>query len=238
MSRQAPAWQYDEFRHVGADYADPAVAEGYDARHQRLRGDLAAEADHLLDALGVQPGQTVIDFGCGTGTLALQAARRGATVYAVDVSEAMLAVARRNAAAAGIEGIHWFRGGFLTYEHPGDPADCITSSAALHHLPDFWKLVGLRRLFGMLRAGGRLHLMDTVYSFPVEEHAAFIAAKVAWFSQQVDAEFGDEVATAFREEYSTLDWVMEGLLRRAGFVIERANYPDPMLANYLCRKPG
>ncbi len=235
-----PAWQYDEYRHVGADYADPALAEAYDAQHQRFRGDTTVEADSVFDVLfgilGVVPGQTLIDLGCGTGTFAIQAARRGITVFAVDVSAAMLAVAERKAAAAGVSDITFCQGGFLTYEHNGVPADIIHSSFALHHLPDFWKLIGLRRLAGMLKDDGMFFLWDTVYSFAPEDYARLMAEKVAWFTDRVNVEFGQEVATAFREEFSTCDWIMEGLLTRAGFSIEQAEYPEGMLARYRCRK--
>ncbi|HOF87890.1 MAG TPA: class I SAM-dependent methyltransferase [Armatimonadota bacterium] len=231
-----PAWQYDECRHVGVDYADPQVAEEYDARHQRFRGDLAAEADRLLDALGVRAGHSLLDVGCGSGNLAIQAARRGVIAYGVDVSPAMLAVARRKADAAGVTGATFRQGGFLTYTHDGPPADVLVSMAALRHLPDFWKLVGLRRLAGMLRDDGLCYLMDTVYSFPPPDYARFMAETVARFARNAGEEFGQEVATAFREEFSTCDWIMEGVLTRAGFVIERAEYPDGMLARYWCRK--
>ena len=39
----------------------------------------------------------------------------------------------------------------------------MVSIAALHHLPDFWKLAGLTRAAEMLKAGGRLFLFDIVF---------------------------------------------------------------------------
>lgn len=233
-----PPWQYDEFRHIGVNYADEQIAETYDTHHQRFRGDLLEEADRLLDRLDVQPSQTLIDIGCGTGSVAIQAARRGMTVYAVDVSPAMLAVAQQKVDAAGITGITFCRGGFLTYAHQGEPADVIVSIAAMHHLPDFWKGVALHRIANMLRSGGRFYLMDTVYSFAPQDHARTMSEAVAWFTEHAGASFGDEVAMAFREEFSTSDWIMEGLLARAGLRIEQAEYPNGMLAHYWCRKPS
>ena len=231
-----PAWQFNEFKHCGVDYADPAVARGYDAQHEQFRGDMAAECDHLLDWLGVRPGEVVIDMGCGTGAFAVQADRRGAVVYAVDVSPAMLAVAEGKVRAAGVVNITFCHGGFLTYEHPGETADLVVSTSALHHLPDFWKLVGLQRIAGMLKEGGRLYLQDVVFSFAAGEHAQVFDQKVTWFESQVNGDFAREVAVTFSDEYGTYDWIMEGLLARAGFAIEQALYPDVMLARYLCTK--
>lgn len=231
-----PAWQYNEFKHVGVDYADPQHAAAYDETFSRFRGDPTPANELFLDALGVQAGQTLIDLGCGTGDLAIQAAKRGAVVYAVDVSVAMLEVAKKKAEAAGVDTIAFCRGGFLTYEHQGAPADVVTSCAALHHLPDFWKGIGLRRVAGMLGEGGRFYLMDTVYSFDPTEYGAFFDEKTAWATQHVSADFGREVEIAVRDEFSTCDWIMEGLLTRAGFAIEQAQYPDGMIARYWCRK--
>ena len=53
-------------------------------------------ADH------VQPGDRVLEIGCGTGTLALMMAQRGATVVGIDASPLMLAEARRKADQAGL----------------------------------------------------------------------------------------------------------------------------------------
>jgi cyclopropane fatty-acyl-phospholipid synthase-like methyltransferase len=190
----------------------------------------------LLDELAVQPSQTLLDLGCGSGSLAIQAARRGMTIYAVDVSPAMLAVAQRKADAADVTVVTFCQGGFLTYLHQGAPADVIVSVAALHHLPDFWKSVGLQRLAGMLRDGGLFYLMDTVYSFPPQDYARVMTETVAWFTHQAGTAFGEEAAMAFREEFSTNDWIMEGLLERAGFHIERSEYSSGILGRYWCRK--
>lgn len=48
--------------------------------------------------------------------------------------------------------------------------------------------------------------------------------------------FAREVEVSFSTEFGTFDWIMEGLLTRAGFAIEQALYPDVMIARYLCRK--
>jgi len=233
--RSWPTWQYDEFQHCGVDYNDTLLAESFDEQHACFRGDMAAAAEDLLDELGVTPGQTLLDLGCGTGFLAVQAARRCRTVYAVDVSPAMLQVARRKADAAGVENIVFSRGGFLTYEHTESKIDVITSMAALHHLPDFWKLIGLRRITDMLADDGLFYLMDSVYSFPPDEYAHYFDGQVAWAREHVNEAFSQEITVALRDEHSTWDWIMEGLLTKAGFTIERALYPG-LIARYWCRK--
>jgi putative AdoMet-dependent methyltransferase len=47
-----------------------------------------------------------------------------------------------------------------------------------------------------------------------------------------------ESETHVREEYSTCNWIMEGLLDKAGFRVETVDYRDEFLAAYLCTKKG
>ena len=79
-------WYYNERRRIGLD---SAVASIYD-RHDD--SDIRARA--ALTMLGVQPGWRVADIGCGNGVLACEAALLGAEVDAIDISPAMLALAR------------------------------------------------------------------------------------------------------------------------------------------------
>lgn len=60
--------------------------------------------DRLIDALALQGGETLLEIGCGTGRNLIRAARvwPEARLYGIDISEAMLATARANVAAAGL----------------------------------------------------------------------------------------------------------------------------------------
>ena len=90
------SWQYDEFQQVGTDYGSKTEAEIYDATHSDFR-DIETESLHVLDSLGIKSGNVLIDFGSGTGTFAIQAAKRCNKVYAVDVSPAMIERAKTKA---------------------------------------------------------------------------------------------------------------------------------------------
>jgi len=61
------------------------------------------EVDFLVDALGLAPGDAVLDAGCGPGRHALELARRGIHVTGVDISEPFIELARDAAAAEGLE---------------------------------------------------------------------------------------------------------------------------------------
>src|SRR3990172_3305564 len=132
------SWRYDEFKQVGTDYSSKAEVEHYDWSHSKFR-DMEAEGATILDLLQTRQDDVLIDFGSGTGTFAIQAARRCARVYAIDVSQAMLDFAAAKAIKAGRNNIEFHYAGFLTYEHNDSPADAVVTTYAFHHLPDFWK---------------------------------------------------------------------------------------------------
>lgn len=69
-----------------------------------------AEIAALADRLGLDGSQTVVDIGCGPGTLSLPIAQRAARVIAVDPVPGMLATGERRARATGVTNITWVQG--------------------------------------------------------------------------------------------------------------------------------
>lgn len=66
-------------------------------------------AAHLVRYAGVKTGQRVLDVGCGTGVVAITAARLGARVTALDLTPQLLERARENSCIAGVE-VDWHEG--------------------------------------------------------------------------------------------------------------------------------
>jgi len=232
---RGPAWRYDETKACGAKFNNFLLARIYDTYHQMFR-DYRREAEQIVASLGLAPSATVIDMGCGTGAFAVHAAPHYRKIYAVDIAPAMLNRARRKARRAGLTNIEFRRGGFLSYEHPDDPVDAVVSVLALHHVPDFWKLVGLHRLASMLQPRGRLYLLDVVFSFDMARYESGIARFIQKMSLDMGPDGRGSLEMHVREEYSTCHWIMEGLLASAGFQIDAANYINEFLAGYLCTK--
>ncbi len=232
---RGPAWRYDERKPWGVDFNNFLVARAYDQYHESFR-DYRREAEQIIAALELDPFAAVLDMGCGTGAFALHAAAYYRKVYAVDVAKAMLGRARRKAKKAGLTNIEFRHGGFLTYEHADPPVDAIVSMVALHHLPDFWKLVGLHRLASMMKPNGRLYLSDVVFSFDIGQYETAIERFVEKMTVPTLPSSHSAAQTHVRREYSTCGWIMEGLLERAGFQIDEADYKDDFLAAYVCTK--
>ena len=116
-------------------FAEPRLAEVYDPLDPD-RSDLDAYVA-MVDEFGAR---SVLDIGCGTGTLACLLARRGLTVTAVDPAAASLAVARTKPGADRVRWVH----GYAT----GNVAQVFVADAE-------WAAT-LRAAYAALRPGGRL----------------------------------------------------------------------------------
>ena len=228
-------WQYDEMRFCGVKFDKEEFAQKYDKHHQKFR-DYKKETDELIQLLAPGSQATVIDMGCGTGAFAIHAASYFRKIYAVDVSQAMIKCTIKKAQQANIDNIEFYHGGFLTYTHTDEPADAVVSKLALHHLPDFWKQIALRRLAKIIKPGGKLFLFDVVFSFDYRQYESYIPEYIQLMTERLGNEMKQEIDTHFRQEYSTFDWIMEGMLEKAGFEINKADYKEGFFATYLCTK--
>jgi ubiquinone/menaquinone biosynthesis C-methylase UbiE len=145
--RFVPAFQ---FRALGRFY-DPAVrALGADVLRSRL-----------IELVEVEPGERVLDVGCGTGTLllAIKAAQPGAEVVGVDPDPDILSIARAKAVREGAE--ISFEVGFADgLPHADGSFDRVVSTLAFHHLTRREKQDALAEAFRVLKPGGRLHIVD------------------------------------------------------------------------------
>jgi ubiquinone/menaquinone biosynthesis C-methylase UbiE len=228
-------WVVDELAYAGRENLDPAHVARYDGK---MYGEAAAELA-ALRAAGLSEDATVIDMGAGTGQFTLAAAGAVRKVFAVDVSPVMLEHLRTKLRNRGVGNVECVAGGFLTYEHAGEPADLVYSRFALHHLPDFWKARALVRMAGMLKPGGVLRLSDVVYGFEPAEAEACLEQ---WMSETAsDAVEGGwtraELEEHVRDEHSTFTWLLEPMIVKAGFEIEQADYSeDWIVASYRCVK--
>jgi len=113
------------------------------------RAVLAYEAELVLDLLGPEPGETILDAGCGTGIFTREFLRRGARVTGIDISLAML---RRAAVNTG-DGVY---GGvvadMLMLPFAGGSFDKTVSVAALEFVTD--EKAAVAELFRVTKPGG------------------------------------------------------------------------------------
>lgn len=226
-------WWLDESKYAGEEHLDDEYVAGYDTKAQVDPSDDVG----LLVELGLGAESTLVDIGAGTGVFALAAAATGASVFAVDVSPAMVQTIRKRAEADALDNLSVFPAGFLSYEHAGPPPDFVYSRNALHQLPDFWKVIALHRVASFIRTGGHFLLRDLVFDLEPEEVEEGISD---WMSGAVDDPAkgftASDLAEHVREEYSTFTWVLEPMLERCGFEILERHSRRSAYGTYLCRK--
>ena len=115
----------------------------------------------LIEQASVRRRERVLDLACGTGTLTIwmKTAHPEADVVGIDGDPAILTIAARKAAVAGVE-VKLDHG--LSHDLPycGAQFDCVVSSLFFHHLSWADKQRTVREVFRVLEPGGELHVAD------------------------------------------------------------------------------
>ena len=142
--------------------SETGVADGWDgdeAQHwvteaDRYDGQLAPYRDLLLNRLCLAASDVVLDVGCGCGATTIDAARLSAAAVGVDVSVAMLAVARRRAGAADIANVEFVAGDAAHHQFVAEAFHAVVSRFGVMFFDD--PVAAFTNLRHALRIGGRL----------------------------------------------------------------------------------
>ena len=108
-------------------------------------------------------GETVLDLGSGGGIDVLLSARRvgpTGTVYGLDMTDEMLALAQRNARAAGATNVHFLKGLIEAIPLAAESVDVVISNCVVNLSPEKPKV--LAEIVRVLRPGGRVGITDIV----------------------------------------------------------------------------
>jgi len=228
-------WLYNEFQQTGKDYSLQEEVEVYDPSHNDFR-DLVKEIGVVIEWLRPNKGSKLLDIGCGTGNFSIAMARICEKVYSIDISKAMLKYAQEKAISKKIKNISFTHSGYLNFNLPDQSIDGVISSLSLHHLPDFWKSIALERIFNVLKPKGKFYLYDVV--IPDHQPSDAINAFIANQGIKGGDFMREDTIIHFKEEFSTLDWIMKKLLINAGFIIKKEETQDGLLKKFYCEKSG
>jgi ubiquinone/menaquinone biosynthesis C-methylase UbiE len=127
-----------------------------------FRGQVRELRNRAATMARLHPGEAVLDVGCGTGTLALEAKRhvgQAGRVAGVDPSQEQIARAHAKAARRHLP-IDFQIGVIEQLPFPDQTFDVVFSTLMMHHLPASLKRQGLAEIARVLKPGGRLVIAD------------------------------------------------------------------------------
>lgn len=162
-------------------------AAAYDSWYETKLGKFVDEVERecAFSLLSLVKGKRVLDIGCGTGNFSFKLAKRGYHVIGVDVSGEMLAIAKKRAAADGLE-IEFITMDAHRLDFADESFDCAFSMAVFEFLQDPEK--ALEEMFRVTEPGGTI-IMGTInresdwgrlYTSPAfKENTVFKYAKLA-----------------------------------------------------------
>lgn len=134
---------------------DRNVAEAYDSWFASPLGAFVDETETrcAFTLLGPRPGERILDVGCGTGYFSLKLAAQAALVTGVDLSQAMLTVARRRATEER-RSIDFLRAAGESLPFDDGSFDAAITMATLEFVDDPEKVLG--EMLRVTRPGGRV----------------------------------------------------------------------------------
>jgi arsenite methyltransferase len=139
----------------------------YDAEQRRELPDAAVLASlgcgNPTAVAALHAGEIVLDLGSGGGIDVILSARRvgpTGTAYGLDMTDEMLALARRNAADAGVRNVHFLKGVIEQIPLPADSVDVVISNCVINLSVD--KPAVLTEIARVLKPGGRIGISDVV----------------------------------------------------------------------------
>lgn len=142
-SRTTATW--DQYRGRLEEYFDRTALDAWaqltsDAPVSKIRATVRAGRDEMRNVLlnwmpADLTGQRVLDAGCGTGALAVEAARRGADVVAIDVSASLVNIAQERAPQDLAGSIDW-RAGDMMSDDLGAFDHVVAMDSLIHYQTD------------------------------------------------------------------------------------------------------
>jgi ubiquinone/menaquinone biosynthesis C-methylase UbiE len=127
-----------------------------------FRGKFRELRQRTANLARLQPGDAVLDVGCGTGTLAMEVAHRvgrAGRVAGIDPGTQQIARARAKAARRHVP-IEFQIGVIEQLPFPDQTFDVVFSTLMMHHVPASLKRQGLAEIARVLKPGGRLVIAD------------------------------------------------------------------------------
>lgn len=141
------------------------IADRYDFLNRSMSGGLdIVWRKRLVNEAEPQEGDAVLDIATGTGDVAFAFAkkRKDIQIVGIDISEAMLQIARRKAGTGPASAVKFVRGDALALPFEDQSFDIVTMAFGLRNLPDYEK--GLKEMVRVVKKGGKILILE--FSLP------------------------------------------------------------------------
>lgn len=131
----------------------------------RIAGAMRESGEALVDSLGLEDGVKVLDLGCGDGTTALPAAKRGAQVLGVDIARNLVEAGKRRAAEQGLANLRFEEGDASSLSGLSDGSfDVVVSIFGAMFAPR--PLEVAKQMIRVTRPGGRIVMGNWIPNHP------------------------------------------------------------------------
>ncbi len=158
-----------------------------------------AYREMAVEALDLQPGNTVVEIGCGTGLnfpLLQEAVGPEGKIVGVDLTDAMLTQAQKRVEDEGWSNVELVQGDAAQYQFPNG-VDGIISSFAITLVPEFDQVV--RNGAEALSPGKRWVILD--FKLPTKQPARLLVPLTVWLTRP----FGVRIEMASRHPWESID---------------------------------
>jgi ubiquinone/menaquinone biosynthesis C-methylase UbiE len=154
-------------RHVDEDQAIKSQMEKMVPSYDSYMKKMTFGREHILrettiNLAGVKPGDSVLEAGCGTGTLTLAAKRRtgpSGKVFGIDIIPGMIEISQRKAAQAG-EDATFQLGSIDDIPFSANQFDVVMCSFMIFHMSEMVRRKGIAEIYRVLKPQGRLLVLD------------------------------------------------------------------------------
>jgi ubiquinone/menaquinone biosynthesis C-methylase UbiE len=114
----------------------------------------------LFNVFGIKADDSLLDFACGTGALAIYAAQRAKSVQGVDISEKMIEIAIESAQQRGLKNVKFLCNNVENVPFESESFDCVVSKSAFHHMMNYQSV--FQEMKRCCKKQGRIGIEDII----------------------------------------------------------------------------
>nr|MDO8081113.1 methyltransferase domain-containing protein [Candidatus Freyarchaeota archaeon] len=215
------------------------LAPNYDNYVLKIEG-YSKTIDRIIELARPKKTDTVLDLGVGTGAVSFKLAPKVRKVYARDISEPMLQIAREKALKSNIENIEF---GYGSFSEPkcSEKVDLIVSNLAFHHLFDEEKRVAIKAWYNILKPGGRVLVGDFMWFFDHKkdpEREEKLIRRIVKDLKDPSKDLEEAIEEQKKRDHPSYVHDLKAFFEEAGFKVEGIEeIVSPAMGIIIARKP-